>query len=84
MPPTPNRPASARRRALELLAGCPDGVTQTTLVVAHGFELRLIRELTTLGFVAVTVERVMTAAQEMRVTRLRITHKGRQMLAEKR
>ena len=82
MTPTPS--ASARRRALEILAGAPDGMTQTVMVVTHGFELRLVRELTTYGFVSATVEHVTAGEREMRVTRLRITDKGRQMLAEKR
>ena len=76
--PTPRR-ASTRRRALELLASCPDGVTDSVLL-AHGFTVEQLVELVRAGLATATTERVVMGPRTIEVARVRITEAGRQAL----
>jgi hypothetical protein len=59
--PTPGRkrgPPATRRRALELLAASPDGVTNAILA-AHGFTLEQMVDLVRRGLATASAERVL-------------------------
>jgi hypothetical protein len=66
-------PPATRRRALELLAGSPDGCTEA-LMLAHGFTVKQMVELVRAGLATAQVERVVAVAT------LQITDKGRRMV----
>jgi len=71
---------SARRRGLIVLAGSPDGCTETVLTahgVALGFVLRLVRD----GLASVHSERVMGPTHTLDIIRIKITDSGRQAIA---
>jgi hypothetical protein len=75
------RPKPDRRRALELLAGCPqEGCTQPILV-AHGFTVEQMVELVRAGLATATAQRVKAGRDKMEVATLRITEAGRRALA---
>jgi hypothetical protein len=69
-----------RRRALEVLADSPAGVTEATML-AHGFTVELLTELVVAGLASATPERVQIDRRSIRVTRVKITAAGRQALA---
>jgi hypothetical protein len=73
-------PKPDRRRALELLAGSPDGMTEA-LLVAHGFTVKLLVALIRDGLASAKSERVVAGGKPMEVTRVRITETGRRALA---
>jgi len=81
--PTPHSrsrsPPATRRRALELLAGSADGMTEAMLV-AHGFTVEQMVELIRTGLATATTGRVMAGARPLKVARLRITEAGRRAL----
>jgi hypothetical protein len=82
--PTRNRqrsPPATRRRALELLAGSADGMTEAMLV-AHGFTVEQMVELIRTGLATATTGRVMAGARPLKVTRVRITDAGQRALAK--
>jgi hypothetical protein len=70
---------AARRRALIVLAGSPDGMTEA-LLLAHGFSIALLVELVTANLASATAERVRAGGREMKVMRVRITDAGRHAL----
>jgi hypothetical protein len=70
-----------RRRALELLAGSPDGCTEA-IMLAHGFTEALLNDLMRAGLATAHVDRMMTGKRPMEVLRLKITDAGRQALAQ--
>jgi len=74
-------PKPDHRRALELLAAAPHGLTEA-MMVAHGFTLEHMVELITAGLAGAVHERVMAGKNPMQVTRLRITPAGRRALAD--
>jgi len=83
MPPTPNRPASARRRALELLADCGEGGCTEAIMLAHGFTMAVLATLVRDGLVSVEAQRVHASARRtVEVQRLRITDAGRQAIGD--
>ncbi len=53
------------RRALELLAGAPDGMTEA-LVLAHGFTIELPADLVRGGLASAQSERTVAAARRSR------------------
>jgi hypothetical protein len=69
---------STRRRALILLASCPDGCTEAVMQ-AHGFTVEQLAELVRGGLAGVTAERVVAG---VKVARVRITDAGRRVLAD--
>jgi hypothetical protein len=69
------------RRALELLARCPEEGCSETLVLAHGFTIEQLVELGRAGLITATADRVVTGAHEFEVATLRITEAGRKALA---
>jgi hypothetical protein len=87
MPASPARrssrrhPKPDRRRALELLASCPDGCTEAVML-AHGFTVDMMVELVRVGLATAHAERVVAGSRKMEVTTLRITDAGRRVLAK--
>jgi hypothetical protein len=73
-------PSPDHRRALELLAGSPDGCTTRVLLV-HGVRLELLADLAGAGLVSLQTEPVIGADRPTEVTRVRITEAGRQAIA---
>jgi hypothetical protein len=69
------------RRALELLARCPEEGCSETLMLAHGFTIEQLVELGRAGLITATADRVVTGAHEFEVATLRITEAGRKALA---
>jgi hypothetical protein len=72
-------PPATRRRALELLSGSADGMTEAMLV-AHGFTVEQMVELIRSGLATATTGRVMAGARPLKVARVRITEAGRRAL----
>ena len=64
-----------RRRALALLASCPDGCTEG-LLLAHGFAAELITTLIKEGLATKGTQRVGRGATPIEVTRVKITEAG--------
>jgi hypothetical protein len=79
MPSRERRLRAERRRALKLLAGAPDGLTEA-LMMAHGFPVELMVDLIHAGFAIATAERVAAGPRTVEVVRVRITEAGRQAL----
>ena len=80
--PTPRHrrgPKPDRRRALELLASCPDGCTET-IMLAHGFTVGQLDELIRAGFATAQPDRMRAGDRPIEVTRVRITEAGREMV----
>jgi hypothetical protein len=76
------RPKPDRRRALQLLADCPqEGCTQA-LLVAHGFTVEQMVELVRAGLATATPQRVRAGGHKLEVATLRITDEGRRALAK--
>jgi hypothetical protein len=78
--PPSARPKPTRRRALDLLASCPDGCFEG-LLVAHGFSIPFIVRLVRAGLATVHTERVVAGRRTIEVARVRITEAGRRMVA---
>jgi hypothetical protein len=71
-----------RRRALELLAGSRDGMTEAMLP-AHGFMVDMLVDLIRAGLATAKTERMVAGGRPMEVARVRITDAGRRSLAER-
>jgi hypothetical protein len=67
---------AARHRALQVLAGSPDGCTEAVML-AHGFAVELLLDLFREGLVTAKVERMRVADRWINVVRVRITDAGR-------
>ena len=67
-------PPATRRRALELLVGSPDGMTEAMLR-AHGFTVETLVDLARLA--TAKNDRVVAAGRPINVARMRITDAGR-------
>jgi hypothetical protein len=72
---------TGQRRALEMLAGSPNGYTETTLR-AHGFKVGLLPGLVRHGLAKASRDSVKAGGQMMNVVRFKITDAGRRALAE--
>jgi hypothetical protein len=84
MPPAgeaSSRP-SRRRRALELLAGCPQEGCAEAPLLAHGFTVEQMVELVRAGLATATPQRVRAGRMSMEVATLRITDEGQLVLAK--
>ena len=57
-------PPATRRRALELLASCPDGCTEA-IMLAHGFSIERMVELVRAGLATAKAERVVRHAHPL-------------------
>jgi hypothetical protein len=68
-----------RRRALTLLASCPDGCLEA-LMITHGFTVEQMVELVRAGLVSASNERVRAGRETLEVARVRITEAGRRAL----
>jgi hypothetical protein len=75
--------ASARRRALEVLAGSAGGCTEAILS-AHGFKAAFIAELIEAGLAMAKIENVMAGGRTIEVRRIRITEVGALALAARK
>jgi hypothetical protein len=70
-----------QRRALELLARDQNGATGHLLVIAHGFEMKMLAGLVHEGLAAAIVgESVKTGGKAVEVVRFWITDAGRDAL----
>jgi hypothetical protein len=69
-----------RRRALELLASCPDGCTEA-IMLAHGCTIPQVVELIRAGLASAHTERVVAGGRPIEVTHVRITEAGRRALS---
>ena len=79
----PPKPLLTReqRRLLELLAGNPQGATGDRLVIAHGFETKMLAGLDHEGFaIALIGEGVETGGTRVEVVRITITEVGRRAI----
>ena len=74
------RTKPTRRRALELLASCPDGCTEAIMLV-HGFTIEQMVELVRAGLATAKAERVVAGRQRIEVARVKISEVGRRALA---
>jgi len=84
MTPTAQRirkrvPKPNRRRALELLASCPDGCTEGLMFV-NGFTVELLLELVQTGLASAYAERKIVDGKMTEIARLGITDQGRRLL----
>ena len=75
-------PKPNRRRALELLASCPEGCTEAILA-ARDIPVSLIVQLVRAGLATTKAERVVAGKLTIEVARIWITEAGRQALADK-
>jgi hypothetical protein len=70
---------AAEKRALQLLAGAPDGCTQETLR-AHGITVRPLARIVRAGFAVAKPEIVKAGGRTLSFLRLTITSAGRRAL----
>jgi hypothetical protein len=75
-------PPATARRALELLAGSRDGMTETMLA-AHGFTVDMLAEMIRAGLATAKIERMVAGNRPIEVVCVRITDAGRQVLTGK-
>jgi hypothetical protein len=68
-----------RRRALELLASCREGCTETVML-AHGFSIDMMVELINSGLATAQSERFVGGGYQGGSARVRITEAGRRAL----
>jgi hypothetical protein len=82
LPTTSHRsrlPKPDRRRALELLASCPEGCSEA-IMLTHGFTTAQMVELVRAGLASVSAERVIAGRTTVEIARVRITEAGRRIL----
>jgi hypothetical protein len=75
------QPQPTRRRALELLADCPQEGYAQAVLMAHGFTVEQMVELVRAGLATATAQRVKAGRERMEIAVLRITDAGRRALA---
>jgi hypothetical protein len=73
-----------QHRVLELLAREPRGVTGHLLVIAHGFEIKMLAELAQEGLVAAVVGESVKAGGGVIEVRFWITAAGRRAIERRR
>jgi hypothetical protein len=69
------------RQALELLASDPQGATEELLVLAHGFDSKMIAGLVHSGLAMARRENMKADSRAIEVVRIRVTGSGRRALA---
>jgi hypothetical protein len=75
---TPSRsrhPKPDRRRALELLASCPNGCTEA-IMLAHGFTTEMLVRLVRDGLASAKAEHMVAGGQWLEIARVKITGGG--------
>jgi hypothetical protein len=77
----PRLPKPTRRRALELLAASPRGLTEA-IPLANGIPVELLVELVRAGLATATTEQIAMGRKTIEVARVTITEAGRNTLAE--
>ena len=84
--PTPRlrrrRLQPTRRGALELLASCPDGATDTILTATHGLTTEMLVDLIRDGLATGRTEQLVIAGHTTKIMRVWITEAGRRVLAK--
>jgi hypothetical protein len=75
-------PKPDRRRALELLASCPDGATNTLLLAAHGLTTEMLVDFIRDALATGRTEHLVIARHTTEVMRVRITEAGRRVMTE--
>jgi hypothetical protein len=79
--PPRNTPLSAeQRRVLALLASIPKGITEDTLVLAHGFDRAMIGGLVNAGLATAQSEIVTEPGPTTEVVRIKISDAGRRAI----
>jgi hypothetical protein len=74
-----SRSSRERRRALEILAGTPRGLTEHFLI-GHGFAVEMLSSLVLAKFAIVVTEPVADRGMTLMVERIRIPDAGRMSL----
>jgi hypothetical protein len=69
-------PTPGRRRALELLAACPEGCT-ASILQARGVPVQQVVELVHAGLATARTERVLVGRTTIELARVKITNEGR-------
>jgi hypothetical protein len=72
--------SAEQRRALALLDRAERGLTEATLLRAHGFTFELLNGLVHDGLAELATGTVMRGSRTIEVTRMRITNAGRQAI----
>ncbi len=80
--PRKRRLSPKARRALDLLANRPFGVTER-LLLARGFSRRMLLGLVNQGLATLTYERVLARGKIIEIGKMQITAAGRDALAAK-
>jgi hypothetical protein len=70
-----------QRRALQILAGAPRGVTEEAMV-AHGFEADMLAGLVLAGLATVVTETVRSGGPTIKNERFLITDAGRRAIGQ--
>jgi hypothetical protein len=78
-PPRKRRLSAERRRALELLASGPSGITEV-LLFAYGVTPHMLRRLLRGGLAAIQCETIKSGDQAIEIGRVTITEAGRRVL----
>ena len=78
--PRKGRLTREQREALELLADIPHGVTESLLVLAHGFNSDVIAGLVSTGLATARRETIRAGGKPAEVVRIRITEAGQDAL----
>ena len=69
-----------RRRALQLLASSPRGLTEDLLVLAHEFSSDMLAGLVLAGLATVVAETLRADGPTIKIERVRITDAGRRAI----
>ena len=69
-----------QRNALKMMAGCPQGVTEYVIVLAHGFDRDMLAGLVRVKLATLQRQTVRAGGQVMEVSRISITDAGLQAL----
>ena len=75
-PRTRRLPKPDRRRALELLASCPEGCTEA-IMLAHGFTPERMVEMIRDELATTSVDRIVAGGRSIEIARVKITDAGR-------
>jgi DNA-binding PadR family transcriptional regulator len=73
--------APDQREALRMLAGSPNGSTES-IMLAHGFAIGMLRDLARNGLATAETRTVRAGRRLIKVTWMTITDAGRRALAE--